>query len=166
MTSQFLIVRTKEGNLVSKSKSQGEIREVVRKTVMDALSLWSVDNADFTVIRDPQYPVTAKAPISKEQYELYSKYDLQRTSNGSVMFYLPVYIISFDNLYMEDNYVDKEVFVVAPVLDSITEVAITDLAIESTKPTPPDKKGEEGGLEIEEEVEEDGEEENKDKEVD
>jgi hypothetical protein len=159
LASQFLIVRTKDGNLVSKSKTQGEIKEVVRKTVMDALSLWSVDSADFTVIRDPQYPVTAKSPISKEQYELYSKYELQRTSNGSVMFYLPVYIISFDNIYLEDNYMDREVFVVAPVLDPVTEEAITDLAIESTKQTPPGEEGGEGELEEGEEVEEEGKEE-------
>jgi hypothetical protein len=105
----------------------------VKKIVIEALNLWAVDNADFTVIRDPQYPVTAKAPITKEQYDLYSKYDLQRTTNGSVMFYVPVYIISFDNMYVEDNYLDKEVFVVAPVVDQIAEDVIAELAVESTK---------------------------------
>jgi len=149
MTSQFIIIRAKEGNIVSKSKTEGEIKEVVRRIVTEALSLWSVDNADFTVIRDPQYPVTAKAPISKEQYDLYSKYDIQRTTNGSVMFYVPVYIISFDNVYQDDNYIDKEVFVVAPSLDKITEDVISELAQESTKATPAEEA--EAGEEVEEE---------------
>ena len=133
MSSQFMVIRAKEGNLVSKARAEGELKEVVKKIVMEALNLWAVDNADFTVIRDPQYPVTAKAPITKEQYDLYSKYDLQRTTNGSVMFYVPVYIISFDNMYVEDNYLDKEVFVVAPVVDQIAEDVIAELAVESTK---------------------------------
>lgn len=133
MSSQFIVIRAKEGNLVSKAKVEGEMKEVVKKIVMEALNLWVVDNADFTVIRDPQYPVTAKAPITKEQYDLYSRYDLQRTTNGSVMFYVPVYIISFDNMYVEDNYIDKEVFVVAPVVDQIAENIIAELAVESTK---------------------------------
>ena len=153
MTSQFIVIRAKEGNIVSKSKAEGEIKEVVRKIVMEALALWSVENADFTVIRDPQYPVTAKAPISKEQYDLYSKYDIQRTANGSVMFYVPVYIISFDNVYQDDSYLDKEVFVVAPSLDKTTEDVICELAQESTKATPPEEEGEgeEGEGEVDEE---------------
>jgi hypothetical protein len=141
---QILIVRAKEGNLVSKNMVEGDFKEVVKKTVVDALSLWLLDSADFTVIRDPQYPVTAKSPITKEQYDLYSKYDLQRATNGSVMFYLPVYIISFDNAYLEDNYMDKEVLVVAPHVDQVSEQVIVELALESTKPPSEEKEAEEG----------------------
>jgi hypothetical protein len=141
---QILIVRAKEGNLVSKNMVEGDFKEVVKKTVVDALSLWLLDSADFTVIRDPQYPVTAKSPITKEQYDLYSKYDLQRATNESVMFYLPVYIISFDNAYLEDNYMDKEVLVVAPHVDQVSEQVIVELALESTKPPSEEKEAEEG----------------------
>lgn len=147
--AQIVIVRAREGNLVSKNMVEGEFKEVVKKTVSDALSLWLIDSADFTVIRDPQYPVTAKAPITKEQYDLYSKYDLQRTTNGSVMFHLPVYIISFDNVYLEDSYLDREVLVVAPYVDKIAEEHIIELALESTKP--PQEGGGEGEVEDEEE---------------
>jgi hypothetical protein len=141
---QILIVRAKEGNLVSKNMVEGDFKEVVKKTVVDALSLWLLDSADFTVIRDPQYPVTAKSPITKEQYDLYSKYDLQRATNESVMFYLPVYIISFDNAYLEDNYMDREVLVVAPHVDQVAEQVIVELALESTKPPSEEKEAEEG----------------------
>jgi hypothetical protein len=141
LSSQFIVIRAKEGNLVSKVRAEGEMKEVVKKMVIEALNLWAVDNADFTVIRDPQYPVTAKSPITKEQYDLYSKYDLQRTTNGSV-FFVPVYIISFDNMYVEDNYIDKEVFVVAPVVDQITEDVVAELAVESTKQDVPKEEDE------------------------
>jgi hypothetical protein len=142
--SQIMIVRAKEGQLVSKNRVEGEFKEVVKKTVLDALSLWQLESADFTVIRDPQYPVEAKAPITKEQYDLYSKYDLQRATNGSVMFHLPVYIISFDNVYMEENYLDREVLVVAPYVDQISEEHIVELALESTKPPSEEDADKEG----------------------
>lgn len=148
--SQIMIVRAKEGQLVSKNMLEGEFKEVVKKTVLDALSLWQLDNADFTVIRDPQYPVEAKAPITKEQYDLYSKFDLQRASNGSVVYHLPVYIISFDNVYMEDSYLDKEVLVVAPYVDQISEQHIVDLALDSTKPPSEEGSEEEEKGDIEE----------------
>jgi hypothetical protein len=142
--SQIMIVRAKEGQLVSKNRVEGEFKEVVKKTVLDALSLWQLESADFTVIGDPQYPVEAKAPITKEQYDLYSKYDLQRATNGSVMFHLPVYIISFDNVYMEENYIDREVLVVAPYVDQISEEHIVELALDSTKPPSEEDADKEG----------------------
>jgi len=139
-STEVFIIRAKEGTLVSKMKQTGDIKEVVKKQVIEALSLWTVDKADFTVIRDPQYPVSVKLPISKEQYDLYSKYDLSRTTNGSVMFHVPIYIISFDNEYRDDNYVDKEVFIVAPAIDQKVEESIVELAVESTKPEPPEQE--------------------------
>ncbi|MGQ9759404.1 MAG: DUF2286 domain-containing protein [Candidatus Methanomethylicaceae archaeon] len=133
---EILVVRSKEGVIVSKSKIAGDLKEAVKKHVLDALSLWDSEKSDFTVIRDPQYPVSVKLPITKEQYDLYSRYDMSRTSDGSVVFHIPVYIISFDNEYKDDNYVDKEVLVVAPALDPKVEDAVVELAIESTKPEP------------------------------
>jgi hypothetical protein len=140
---EVLVVRSKEGSLVSKSKVQGDLNEAVKKQVLEALSLWDASRADFTVIRDPQYPVSVKLPITKEQYDLYSNFGMSRTSDGSVVFHIPVYIISFDNEYKDDNYVDKEVFVVAPALDQKVEDAVVELAIESTKPEPEEVEEEE-----------------------
>ncbi|MBC7120106.1 MAG: DUF2286 domain-containing protein [Candidatus Methanosuratus sp.] len=131
--SKTLVLRSKEGLLVSKATVDGTIAQVVRNVVIDAVSLWSVDKSDFIVIRD-MYPVSVKLPISKEQYDLYSKYDMSRTTNGSVMFNVPVYVISFDNEWQEEDYVDKEVIVVAPVVDQKVEEIITELAVEATKP--------------------------------
>jgi hypothetical protein len=65
------------------------------------------------------------------------------------MFHVPVYIISFDNEYRDDNYVDKEVFVVAPAIDQKAEEAIVELAVESTKPAPPEEEEDENVEEIE-----------------
>lgn len=148
-STEVFIIRAKEGALVSKTKQAGDLKEVVKKQVVEALSLWPVEKADFTVIRDPQYPVSVKLPISKVQYDLYSKYDMSRTTNGSVMFHVPVYIISFDNEYRDDNYVDKEVFIVAPAIDQKAEEAIVELAVESTKPAPPEEEEDENVEEIE-----------------
>lgn len=131
--SKTLVLRSRGGALVSKETVDGEVKDTVRKVVVGAVSLWAAETSDFIVIRD-MYPVSVKLPISKEQYELYSRYDMSRTTNGSVMFSVPVYVISFDNEWQEDDYVDKEVMVVAPQLDQKVEEIITELAVEATKP--------------------------------
>lgn len=136
----ILVVRCREGTIVSKYKITGDFKETVKKQVLDALSLWDLEKADFTVIRDPQYPISVKLPITKEQYDLYSKYDLSKTSDGNVVFHITVYIISFDNEYKDDNYIDKEILVVAPAIDEKVEEAVVELAIESTKPEPKEEE--------------------------
>uniref|UniRef100_A0A7C3J3S8 DUF2286 domain-containing protein n=1 Tax=Candidatus Methanomethylicus mesodigestus TaxID=1867258 RepID=A0A7C3J3S8_9CREN len=130
-----LILRSKLGSIVSKSVREGELRDIIRQVVADSVQLWQAERSDFIVIRD-LYPVSIKLPINKEQYDTYSKYDMQRTSNGSVMFQVPVYVISFDNEWQEEDYVDKEVIVVAPVIDSKVEEIILELAVEATKEKP------------------------------
>jgi len=147
--ASVLVIRSKEGNVVSKSTREGSMTDVVRKVVSDALSIWSAETSDLIVIRD-QYPVSIKLPISKEQYELYSKHDMQRTSDGSIVFHLPVYVISFDNEWREDDYVDKEVFIVAPAVDQKVDEVITELAIEATKPDGGESECEDEGCGCEE----------------
>jgi hypothetical protein len=132
--SETLVIRAREGKIVEKTKVPGDLKEVIKKKVMECISLWDVEKADFTVIRDPQYPISVELPLTKEQYELYSKYNMSRTSEGTVIFYVPVYIISFDNEYTDENYIDKEVIVIAPALDEKAEEAIIELAIQTTTP--------------------------------
>ncbi|MDI9644917.1 MAG: DUF2286 domain-containing protein [Candidatus Verstraetearchaeota archaeon] len=147
--SKTLVLRSRGGALVSKETVDGEVKDTVRKVVVGAVSLWSAETSDFIVIRD-MYPVSVKLPITKEQYELYSKYDMSRTSNGSVMFSVPVYVISFDNEWQEDDYVDKEVIVVAPNVDQKVEEIITELAVEATKPKEDEEPEEDEGMEEDE----------------
>jgi hypothetical protein len=132
--SETLVIRAREGKIVEKTKVPGDLKEIIKKKVMECISLWDVEKADFTVIRDPQYPISVELPLTKEQYELYSKYNMSRTSEGTVIFYVPVYIISFDNEYTDENYIDKEVIVIAPALDEKAEEAIIELAIQTTTP--------------------------------
>ncbi len=132
--SEALVIRAREGKIIEKTKISGDFKEIIKKKVIECISLWNVEKADFTVIRDPQYPISVELPLTKEQYELYSKYNMSRTSEGTVIFYVPVYIISFDNEYTDENYIDKEVIVIAPALDEKAEEAIIELAIQTTTP--------------------------------
>ena len=152
MSMDVLILRSKEGAIVAKSQQQGELKELIKKITAEAVASWSPEKSDFIVIKD-LYPVAIKLPISKEQYDTYTKFDMQRTTNGSVMFQVPVYVISFDNEWQEEDYVDNEVIVVAPAIDSKVEEIIVDLAIEATKAK---TKEEEDDEEDEEEDEDEG----------
>lgn len=143
MPAATIIIRSKEGNIVSKTTHPGEIKEAIRKIVADTVSSWSPEKSDFIVIKD-NTPIQIKLPISNSQYEMYSKFDMQRSTGGSIIINLPIYIISFDNEWQEDAYVDKEVLVVAPVLDETVEAKIAELAVEATKPGEPGEEHEDG----------------------
>jgi len=148
MPPATLLIRSKEGTIVSKTTQQGDIKEIIKKIVADTVSCWAPEKSDFIVIKD-NTPIQIKLPISSAQYEAYSKFDMQRGSGGSVIINLPLYIISFDNEWQEEAYVDKEVLVVAPMLDAAVDEKVVELAIESTKPNVPGEHEEGCGCEDE-----------------
>ncbi len=154
MPPETLVIRSKEGSIVSKTTQPGDIKEAIRKIVAETVSCWSPETSDFIVIKD-NTPIQIKLPISNAQYEIYSKYDMQRGSGGSVIINMPLYIISFDNEWQEEAYVDKEVLVVAPMLDAAVEEKVAELAIESTKPNVPGEHEEGCGCGCEDEGEDD-----------
>lgn len=148
MPAATIIIRSKEGNIVSKTTNPAEIKDAIRKIVAETVSNWSPEKSDFIVIKD-NTPIQIKLPISNAQYEMYSKFEMQRGTGGSVIINLPIYIISFDNEWQEEAYVDKEVLVVAPALDETVEAKVAELAVEATKPGEPGE-GHEDGCECEE----------------
>jgi len=119
-----LIITSEKGKASVEEEVKGKLHEVVRKAARKALELWDLTKSDFIIIRD-KYPVELKLPITKEEYEIYSKYNLRRAGPRVATFDLPVYIISYDNEWIHENYKDYRVLVVVPKVDEkITEELI------------------------------------------
>ena len=106
-----IIIISEEGNAKLHEEKELPLLEAVKETAKKALELWKLQRSDFIIIKD-KYPVEIKLPITSEEYETYSKYNLQRTSPKTASFELPVYIISFDNEWLEKEYIDHKVFIV------------------------------------------------------
>lgn len=128
---RLIIARSKEGETKEVEVVEGGLHEVVRKVVLRALEMWNLEESDFIVMRD-RYVTSVKLPLTKEQYEEYSKYELRRVSSSEAEVRVPIYIISYSNEWRGDNYVDKEVFIVAPYINETQLEEVKELASSAT----------------------------------
>jgi len=78
------------------------------------------------IVRHKQ-EITIRLPITREQYEMYSQFNLKRKGD-SASFEIPVYLISFENQWIDDNIVDSKVFIVSPYIDDYVAEKIVELA--------------------------------------
>lgn len=126
-----IVARSRQGRIEEYSVVEGELRDVVRQVVMRALEAWDMEASDFIVMRD-KYAMQVKLPLTKEQYEEYSKYELRRLSSSEAELRVPIFIISFNNEWRGEDYVDKEIYVVAPYIDEEQAKDIRELAMNAT----------------------------------
>lgn len=122
---------SENGAIKSVEKVEGELSQAIKRAVLKSMEDWDVTKSDLMVMRD-LYPVSVKLPLTKEQYERYSGYNLRR-AGGEATFEVPVYFISYENEWRGESYVDRKVAVVAPIVDDFVEKAIFELAENATK---------------------------------
>ncbi|HID80176.1 MAG TPA: DUF2286 domain-containing protein [Ignisphaera sp.] len=123
---RILILRAEYGEVKEKNVVEGEISSILKDVVKKALELWDPKKSDLIVMRH-SHEMQVKLPISKEQYLLYSKFNLRRQGDKAV-FEIPLYVISFENQWMGEELVDSKVFIVAPYVDDYTEQELERLA--------------------------------------
>ena len=140
---KILILRAEYGEVKEKNVVEGEISTVLKDVVKKALELWDPKKSDLIVVRH-SHEMQVKLPISKEQYLLYSKFNLRRQGDKAI-FEIPLYVISFENQWMGEELVDSKVFIVAPYIDNYTEQELEKLAQSITL----GKEKEEGSEEVE-----------------
>ena len=128
---EIMVVRSERGEVKSVERKQGDLLQVLKQVVTEAIDLWNPESSDFIVIKD-MFPISVKLPITPQQYEAYSPYNLRRAGDVAE-FDLPVFMISFENEYREDGYIDRGVLVVAPRLDDHVEKAILEIAVAATQ---------------------------------
>lgn len=128
---KLIVARSRMGEVEEVEVVEGGLGEVVRRVVLRALEMWNMEESDFIVMRD-RYATSVKLPLTKEQYEEYSKYELRRLSSSEAEVRIPIYVISFNNEWRGDNYVDKEVFIVAPYISEAQLKEVEELASSAT----------------------------------
>jgi len=106
-----IVILSEGGNAKIYKELDVELEEAVKEVAREAMELWDVKKSDFIIIRD-NYPMELKLPLTSEEYEVYSKFNMQRTSQRTVIVELPVYVISFDNEWLDDGYKDNKVFII------------------------------------------------------
>ncbi len=126
-----IVARSRQGKVEEVEVLETGLKEVIKNVVLKALEMWDLESSDFIVMRD-RYTTTVKLPLTKEQYEEYSKYELRRLSGSEAEVRIPIYVVSFNNEWRGDDYVDREVFVVAPYINDQQLEDIKELASNAT----------------------------------
>ncbi|RLF12186.1 MAG: DUF2286 domain-containing protein [Thermoprotei archaeon] len=126
-----IVARSRQGKVEEVKVLEAEVKEVIKNVVLKALEMWDMESSDFIVMRD-RYTATVKLPLTKEQYEEYSKYELRRLSGNEAEVRIPIYVVSFNNEWRGDDYVDREVFVVAPYINDHQLEDVKELASNAT----------------------------------
>ena len=130
---EALVILSEKGALKKKERVKVEsVIGFVKEKSTEAIEMWDPTRSDFSVIRD-EYPVPLELPIRPEDYERYKKYGLQRIDSKTATVRVPVYVISFDNVIVEDSYRDNRVILVAPWVDEKVEEELCKYAVELTK---------------------------------
>lgn len=109
-----ILIHSERGNIKRVVEIEGSLYEAVKKAAFEALQLWNPETSDFVVMKD-SYTKTLKLPLSKEEYEFYSRFELRRSSKEAEAV-IPIYIASFNNEWRETDYYDNEIFIIAPKL--------------------------------------------------
>ncbi len=131
MVDKVLVVRAEHGEIKESQVVEGDILQVVREIARQALEEWDPAASDYVIVKD-KYEVSVKLPLTKEQFERYSKYGLRR-GQGVASFDIPVYMVSFSNEWQGDSYRDKKIYLVTIYVDESVENEIKEFAAETTR---------------------------------
>lgn len=128
---KVIIALSDRGKLKELSIVEGTLRERLMEVVEKALKLWNLDSSDLIVMKD-KCSVRVKLPLSREEYEEYLKYGLTRVSSTEARVKVPIYVVSFNNEWRGNDYIDNEVYIVAPYINQEEVEVVKDLASSTT----------------------------------
>ena len=127
---KILVLRSEEGNITKKDIIEGDLKKVLRDVASNALNEWDENLSDFSIMRD-KFEIRIPLPLKPDMYEKLKDYLKNRTKTEAIA-EIPVYIISFDNRWMDSDYRDMKVYIVSPYIDEKSEKELIDYAIQAT----------------------------------
>lgn len=111
---KFLVLKSESGKVTWEQLIDGDLKSTITTVARKALDEWDVDKSDFIILKDV-HEVRKKLPLSPSVYEMISRY-LKGKEGGEAFAEVPVYIISFDNQWEEDDFKDKRITYSLPTL--------------------------------------------------
>jgi len=127
---KFLVLKSESGKVTWEQLIDGDLKSTITTVARKALDEWDVDKLDFIILKDV-HEVRKKLPLSPSVYEMISIY-LKGKEGGEAFAEVPVYIISFDNQWEEDDFKDKRIYVLTPYLDDESKKEMVQYATELT----------------------------------
>lgn len=113
---KIAVIRAEEGRVVESYEFEGSLADVVKDIARQAMDEWDPSESDFFVMRDAR-EITIGAEVDDDTLRELEEEGLARREDGQVKVLLQYYTISFDTELVEDeNYVDRKVYVIAPLV--------------------------------------------------
>jgi len=122
-----LLILAEYGDVKEVKVVEGRVHEVVKEVIKNVLEMWDPLTSDLLVVRH-KHEIRLKLPITKEQYELYSRYNLRRVGGDIASFEVPIYIVSYENKWVGNDLVDVKIVMIAPYIDENVEKQLMELA--------------------------------------
>lgn len=125
--NKVVVIFARQGSIEKKKVVDGSLKDVLKRIAIEALQKWDPFDSNFDIIRY-DYKIEKKLPLRPKELDIILKFNPIRLK-GSVIFTLPIYIISYKNYPTDQGTVDEEVYVVAPYIGDeyigyVEEVAI------------------------------------------
>lgn len=142
---KILVLKSEMGKVTSEQIVDGELGETVRKVATEALKEWNEYTSDFIIMKDVQ-EIKIPLPLKPETYDALKNFLAGKEKNAAIA-RVPFYIISFENEWQENDFMDKRVYVVTYYINDDMKKEAIDYAANVTS----QERGSVEGLEEEEE---------------
>ncbi|AWR97619.1 DUF2286 domain-containing protein [Acidianus sulfidivorans JP7] len=146
---KVLVLKSENGKVTSEKIVDGNLGDVVRNTAIEALKEWNDLTSDFIIMKDSQearLPLPLKPSVYEEVKNL-----LTAKEKSAAILKLPIYIISYDNVWQEEDFQDKKVYVITYYINDEIKKDINAYAADVTSENKEDTKSDEETEEEEEE---------------
>ncbi len=131
MTGDVVVIEVDRGTVKDKHIRKGKLEEIVKQVVVEVLELWKPEKSDLIVMRH-EHDIEVNLPLTTDEYERYSKYNLRRSGQDKARFTVPLYVISYDNEWVGEDVVDNVIRIVAPYIDERVVKELEELGKSTT----------------------------------
>lgn len=125
------IIKSDKGAITKEEVLDLEPSEAVKKIAVEALNEWR-EQSDFYIMKDEQ-EFRRKGPLKPSEYEKLKKF-LGGKEGNEIILKVPVYYISYENEWKDNDIVDTKIYIIAPYIDDEATKELKDLAIHATSP--------------------------------
>ena len=133
MAHKVHIARSDNGNLTESRIVEGDIAQIAKEIVNKAVKEWKPLESDLTALKT-EYELRYKLPIKPEILDTIESLNLQWAREGKeLIISLPIIVISFDNKWEGDSYIDNKMYTVTYYIDDESKKQIEEYITSATK---------------------------------
>lgn len=129
---KVIVIKSENGNVSKKDVVEGDLASVLRSIANEALKEWNENSSDFIIMKDV-HEIHLPLPLKPQTYDTFKNYIKGKSKNEAII-EIPVFVISFDNEWVDSDFKDKRVYVVSLYVDEKTEKEILEYAKQITSP--------------------------------